>query len=431
MTKIVVIGGGFAGVTTAYYLAKEGLFVELHESSKVIGGRTKSFYNESTLDWYDNGQHLIIKGYSNTLKFFRDTGTLNNFHSLKNPYVDFCFNDSSIKRFYLKPTLLNLLNNIKFNNSSYFENINLFKFLFKVKDINEKNFRYKLCSDFLKEFNQSENLINNFWKIFIESTLNTSLEESDASIFITILKKMFFEDKNNSSLIFNNSDFYNDFFFNIEKLLKALNVCIRTNSVINKVEIQNGKIISIKNVNGDHINADIFVFAIPFWSLEKIFSENYQFVKLIKNLETNSILNVHIWFKDYRPIRKFIALWGSEFHWVFFNQRHITVVKSVAKDLVELKNEKLLDLVISELSRYDILLERSNILDYKILRERRATFKSNSGSIFSRPDNKTEIKNLFIAGDFTNTNLPSTIESAVTSGMKCAKLILESLSQLV
>ncbi|OGU47833.1 MAG: hypothetical protein A2000_08235 [Ignavibacteria bacterium GWB2_36_8] len=111
----------------------------------------------------------------------------------------------------------------------------------------------------------------------------------------------------------------------------------------------------------------------------------------------------------------FYALIGSPLNWIFNHKDHITLVKSDANDIIDKSKEELFEMAVAELKKY-AGIEKEEIKSYKVIKEKRATFVPNNETIDKRPNTKTKIKNLFLAGDWVNTGLPSTIEGAVKSG---------------
>jgi uncharacterized protein with NAD-binding domain and iron-sulfur cluster len=126
---------------------------------------------------------------------------------------------------------------------------------------------------------------------------------------------------------------------------------------------------------------------------------------------------------------KFYGLLDSPLHWIFAKDNHINIVISDADYLAEKSKEEIFDFVTDELFQFTSI-GKTDILNYKIIKEKRATFVPAIDILDKRPNSKTEFKNLFLAGDWINTGLPSTIESAVKSGRMAAELILnEKLNQ--
>jgi len=110
--------------------------------------------------------------------------------------------------------------------------------------------------------------------------------------------------------------------------------------------------------------------------------------------------------------------------WIFNKRTHINLVISDADYLMEKSNDEIITMCSEELQKY-CRLKREDITGYKVLKEKRATIVSSIDSVYSRPSNNTRLKNLFLAGDWTDTGLPSTIESAAKSGRTAAEIALK------
>jgi protoporphyrinogen oxidase len=191
--------------------------------------------------------------------------------------------------------------------------------------------------------------------------------------------------------------------------------------LVKEVVIKNQKIVSIKSENKIYDNFDYVISAIPLYALEKIIPKTTLNINL--ELEYSTILNIHIWLKENNLNDKFYGLLDSTLHWIFVKENHVNIVISDANYLADKSKEEIYDLVTEELLQFTSI-NRENILKYKIIKEKRATFVPAIETLNMRPNSRTSIKNLFLAGDWTNTGLPSTIESAVKSGRIAADFIL-------
>ena len=140
-------------------------------------------------------------------------------------------------------------------------------------------------------------------------------------------------------------------------------------------------------------------------------------------------LNIHQFSTFTSGLRKillpdgFFGLINSPLHWVFNKGTHLNIVISDANELVNKSDEDLIEMVKDEMEKF-FLLDPELISNYKIIKEKRATFIPSNDIIDKRPSQKTNIKNLILAGDWVDTGLPSTIESAVKSGRIAAEIII-------
>jgi thioredoxin reductase len=137
------------------------------------------------------------------------------------------------------------------------------------------------------------------------------------------------------------------------------------------------------------------------------------------NFEHSAILTIHIWLKENKLDEDFYGLIDSPVHWIFNHNDHITLVSSDANDLIDKPKEELFEIAAAELKKYTGI-EKDEIKSYKVIKEKRSTFVPDNENLDRRPNTKTGIKNFFLAGDWVNTGLPSTIESAAKSGRMAA-----------
>ncbi|MGA8263233.1 MAG: FAD-dependent oxidoreductase, partial [Ignavibacteriaceae bacterium] len=142
-------------------------------------------------------------------------------------------------------------------------------------------------------------------------------------------------------------------------------------------------------------------------------------------LTYSSILSIHIWLNKNKLEKTFYGLINSKVHWVFNHGTHLTLVISDANGIIELTKEELFEIAVEELNKY-LNISRKEIRNYKVLKEKRATYVPSNDIIGDRPFTITEFTNFLLAGDWVETGLPSTIESAVFSGRIAAEIIISN-----
>lgn len=420
MNKVIVIGGGLAGISTAINLLERNFQVKLIECSPQLGGRAMSFFEKDLNIFFDNGQHLLISGYKATLDLINKVNAQNNFIIQKNFSV--FFRDKNLKEWSISfsNSLNDLINLMRFKNLNLKDKIEFINFLWKIKNYNDKQFENITVIDLLKSHNQTDTLIKNFWTLFVESTMNSPIDKADASVLIFILRKMFFEDFKNANLIIPIKSFYESFINPAEEFLTQNNVNILKNCCINGFEFQDDKLIVAKDNKGQKHFADYFVLAVPYHTYLKLMKKNEV------ELNFQSILNAHIVFEDYSGEQKFFALWNSPIHWAFFHKTHITLTKSNSDNFLQFNDKELKELFLTEFFDFFPEYRKRKIVYFKIVKAKRATFISDYQSLKNRVKTKTEYSNLFVAGDFVETGYPSTIESAILSGKMAAEEIMKS-----
>lgn len=420
MKKVVIVGGGLAGISSAVYLREKNFDITLIESAPQLGGRAKSFFDNQFNLYLDNGQHLLIKGYESTLDLITKFKAEENFIFQKE--FEILFRDKNKREWSLKiDTIVNsLISFLGFKNLNLSEKISLINFFSKIDKLDDELTEELTTLEFLQKLNQSENLIDNFWKLVIESALNTPIQKTSANVFLFILKKMFVENKSNPRFIIPKKSLLESLIIPAENYLINNGVRVIKNSRIHNIVLKNDLAVEVSDREGRTYRGDYFILAVHPSIVQKLFPD------INLRLDYQSIINLHLKISNKEFSNHFYALWDSIIHWVFFHENHLTIVKSSADEFLNFSNQQILELFIDELIKFfpELKVELSNIKfskkNFKVIKEKRATFLSDISSTKSRPSWKTNIPNLFLAGDYVNTGYPSTIESAVLSGKMIA-----------
>ncbi len=420
MKKVIVIGGGLAGITAAVYLKEKNYEVTLIESSPALGGRTKSFFDSGFNCYLDNGQHILIKGYKNTLELLKKFRAGGNFFYKENFSITFLDKKSNEWQFSISKSVKTVIDFLRLKNLNLSEKISLLKFFMSIKNLKHESLENETALELLERNKQSKNLINNFWKLLIESALNTPIEKTSGQIFLFVLEKMFIEDITNSSLIIPKYSFHESLIVPAEKYLQEKKIKILKACGIEKILIENNMIKGALDKYGNVHFADYYVLAVHPANIQKLINE-YKF-----QLEYQTIINLHIKLSSKKYENKFFAIWDSIIHWVFFHKNHLTVVKSSADNLLKFSNKEIVEIFLNELVLIfpdlseKLIQIKNDPNNFRLIKEKRATFISELNSLKNRPLISTKFNNLFLAGDYVNTGYPSTIESAVISGRMVA-----------
>ncbi|MCX8104560.1 MAG: hydroxysqualene dehydroxylase HpnE [Ignavibacterium album] len=424
MKKVIIIGGGLAGLSAAVHLSKNKFKVTLLEATPKLGGRAYSFFDEKTNTEIDNGQHILMGCYTDTINFLKIINAYKFLNIQKNLEINYLSRNKS--HFRLKTTDISYPFNLLFGLLSFKElnlkeKISLLKFFIKINFTDSEKLYGMTVQEWLKKEKQSDKAIRIFWEIISIGALNTSTEKASAKIFCDILKEIFWKDKFSSKIIIpalplskTLCEPASDFIKSNDGEIRLSEKCIEF--VVDKNRIE--KVITDKNVYEDF---DFVVSAVPFYALEKIIDTS--FLDKQPEFHYSSILNIHLRIKENFLQEDFYAFYDSELHWLFNKRTHWNIVISNADKFMQMNNEEIFNLVFTELKKF-IAISDDDILLYKIIKEKRATFIPDDFTLKHRPSTETKVKNLFIAGDWVDTKLPATIESAVRSGRIAAEKIV-------
>lgn len=436
MPEVAIIGAGLAGLAAGVTLASKGYKVQLFESSQKAGGRTSAFpfnlsspLNNSQKEFQlDNGQHIMMACYHETLSLLKEISALDKISIQEKMEVKVIGPDK--KSYFLKsgflPYPINLFQALMgFDLLSFREKISALKFVHGLKSLDVDTLNGITVKDWLKKNGQTGSLFTGLWEILCVGTLNTSPDKASASIFAKILKIVFLGGKENSKIVVPAVNLSSLFVEPSINFIRSKGGELKFSTPLNlmkSTETSSFELVSRDQSLG--IFSDL-IFAVPHHALKKIAGIE-QHLPAIANtdLEYSSITTFHLFVKNNPLTDNFLALTGSPVQWVFNHGDYITTVTSSSSKWDKMSEEEILKIIFVELEKY-LDIEPANIVDYKMVKEKRATFVCGGENLNYRLDCRTLNPSLFLAGDWTTTGLPATIEGAVLSGKTAAREIIQ------
>lgn len=422
MSKIVIIGAGWSGLTCAYYLSKAGHTITLIEAAPKAGGRARSVKFDQLI--VDNGQHICIGAYHQLRKIIRELGLEqeNLFNILPLELITHGINKLHIKLPNIPAPYNLLLGILSAKNIPWRYKYQTTKFCYRLKKIN-----FKLEQDcdlltFLQNYHQSEFIINNLWEPLAVATMTTNIQEASAQIFLNILRLTFTRSGADSNWYLPATDLSNLLPTHIEKYLLQ----------------RGGQIIyshTVKTLSLDQNLADHYVLAVPPWQAAKLvqplakLNNTYQ---QLKHFTYQPIITIYFEFAD--PVKldyPMYGILGATSQWVFdrrfVNQPNVisVVISSQGKHQTT-EHDVLAAEVLQELQNY--FPDLSMPIKQKVIHEKRAAFTCNVAIQTHRSGPQTGVGNLWLTGDYLNTGLPATLEGALLSGQQTAAAIISSIS---
>lgn len=428
MAKVIVIGGGLAGISSAVHSQKLGHSVRLIEASPKLGGRTYSFIDEKTKTEIDNGQHLLMGMYSNTFELLKMFGSYSKLKFQSKLEIEILKKNNTaivlkaVSIFYPINLIIALF---RYNAFSVKEKLSVISFLLKVFFKSEKKTNRIDALTWLKVNGQSDNTIKSLWELLSVSALNTSLREASAGLFHKILKEIFFGGKNAARMVLTNLPLNKIFIEPAENYFRINNIEHIVSERILELKVDNNKVMSVITDRREITDFDFIILAIPPFAIAKLKHSNEILKSELQEMETSPIITIHIWEKDKTINKSFVGFHNSPIHWVFSNKNHISVVISGADNLIKLNSNEIMNFVSDELTNFIPEFKMQNVTDYKVLKEKRATLKCTTKNEELRKSLKPQLENLIFAGDWTNTGLPGTIEGAIMSGKTASKQLFD------
>lgn len=439
--SVCIIGGGIAGLSASVFLTEAGYRVTLVESSPKLGGRAYSYFDMERDLFFDNGQHLFAGWYKDTFDYLKIIGSLDKLDFQKSLEILFINDEKKIFRLKLPdlPAPMNLFGGLmKFKAFSVKDKLGLMK-IKSLLAINENETeRFSNASELLIKYSQTENLIKYFWEPFCIAVFNTALKNIGAKILINVLKEGF-SGSRNSVLVFPKEDLNKVLVDGASEYLKVNDAKVILSDRVKSIEALE-RVNFVMTEKSGRIESDYFISAVPFFAFrnltgDKIYSEDgYNSDKL----RSSGIVSIHLFFKNdinLKEINKsssgMTGLIGTNVQWIFRkSSKHLSLVISGADDtgITEEENSEIFQIAVSDLKKTIEGFREDEISGYKVIKEKRATFIPDKESEKYRNPQKTRYDNFFVCGDWTDTGLPATIESAVRSAKICCELIKEKKS---
>jgi squalene-associated FAD-dependent desaturase len=424
MKKVLIIGGGLSGLAAASYLVKNNFNVTLIEATNKLGGKTHSFTERVSGIEMDNGQHILLGCYNETLNFLRMISAIETVQIQNNFSINYLMKDYNIhtlKSFPLPHPFNLFFGFLVFPLLKLKEKISLIKFLLKIKFIDSNHLSDLSVKELLNLENQYPRSVSLFWEIISVGALNTSTEKASAKIFCDILKQIFWTNSEGYKIVLPRKSLNETFIYPSINFLMKHNSIIHLSEKCEQVVISNNKIVKIVSNKRNLTEFDYYLFAIPFYSFKNLGLLDLSSL----NLSYSPILNVYFVLKQNPLTLPFYAVSDSNIHWIFNKGNFINITISNAHEISKKSKLEIKNLIIEELEKL-IPGIKNQIKNTIVIKQKKATFIPSKDIIEKRPRPKTEICNLFLAGDWTDTKLPSTIEGAIKSGRVAAESIINN-----
>jgi squalene-associated FAD-dependent desaturase len=443
--EVLIIGGGLAGLAAGVALAEAGRRVRLLEQKPYLGGRARSFRDAATGSVVDNGQHLFMGCYHSTLKFLGAIGTSDTVTF--DPQLHVRFLDADKKLTELRcpslPSPWHLLAGVFFSNSFTFgekmDVLRMGRALRSAKGAADTHgaLEHLTVEQWLSGLGQRESLRRNFWDLLCIAAMNEDPQITSAMLFHRVLRLALFNSPLDSRLGIPRkglSDCYTDA---AARAITSRGGRVELRRDARALLISSGECRGVKLVDGSAIGARTVLSAVPWHVLPRLFPENTMgsssFFSRILNLHPAPIISLYFWFD--RPVTdlEFMGLRGTTIQWLFNKgkilgngENYVSLVLSGAHDHVARSKEDLRDTALRELRSLLPGMRDARLMHSLVIKERFATFSPCVGVDALRPPTVTPIRGLYLAGDWTDTGLPATIEGAVQSGYAAAEAILHS-----
>lgn len=440
--RVVVAGGGVAGIATALRLADGGHDVRLVERRPFLGGRVYSFDDAALCRGLDNGQHAMLGCYRETLALLERIGSSRRLHWLglrmemrELGRTGYLHAGRVPAPFHLARALLGY--RLLSRQEQVAAMWGALRLLVAWRRNPERLARRTVAS-VLAEVGQSEAVCQRLWTPIAIAALNVHPSRACASLFAAVVERAFFGSARDASIVLPGAPLSEVFGEPAAKALGASGVRLSTRTSLAEILVDEaGGVDGVRMRDGAALECDAVVLALPPQAIGALAigtgAAEDVLGSWVRTLAGGvPIVSTHVPLDRTVALPAMLGLIGTTAQWVFHTDRFqsgsggpslLSCVTSDAAELDGLDDREIATRVVAELERYVPEVGRVDAARVRVVREKHATIPATVDATAARPRAATSVPGVFLAGDWVRTGLPATLESAAESArLACAEI---------
>jgi squalene-associated FAD-dependent desaturase len=445
---VIVIGGGLAGLSAGVSLAEAGWRVRLFEQRPFLGGRATSYVLPDG-EHVDNCQHVTLGCCTNLEDFYRRIGAQG-----KIKYFDrLLFQDPQGRTGTMQagwlPAPLHMTGSfLRFAPLSHVDKKSIGSALLEI--VRGKGHTEDLDTpggismlEWLRKRKQTASAIERFWRVVLVSALDEELDRTDARFGVDVFWKGFLSNRTGYRMGVPSvplAELYDGCKGEIER--RGGEVSLRM--PVRAIHFQDGGVGDVECDRGRRESADAYVFAVQHEVLTELLPEDVKarepWLAQLGNIKVSPITGVHLWFDREVMEEPFVTLLDTTTQWIFNKtalyggkngsgkgkNQYLQLVISASYELLQKPRQEIIELCLAEVRQALPAAVKANLLKATVIKEAAATFSPQPGVNRWRPKQQTAIERMYLAGDWTDTGWPATMEGAVRSGYLAAEAVLRT-----
>jgi squalene-associated FAD-dependent desaturase len=434
---VAVIGGGLAGLAAGCALADAGLRVTVFERRPYVGGRASSYEHPGTGEVVDNCQHVLLGCCTNLVHFYEQLGIGDKIRW----FDELVFMEPGGKSSRIKPSFLPA----PFHSMPSFLAASVLSLRDKLAIARAfmAMTRGPLPVDSLENFQawllrhgQTPRSIEHFWKVVLVSALNEELDRISVRYAFQVFRESFLKSAAAGKMGIPSvplSDLYSSAIGYIRE--RGGEVLLRASVTA----ISPRQSVAITSNTGEQ-EFDFAVLAAPFQNAAVLLPADIlaePVKQKLSHFDSSPITGIHLWFdREITPLPHAVLL-DRTIQWMFQKSKFLTtqrentgsymeLVVSASKSLVQKSREEIIEIALRELAEFFPVVKEAKLVKAAVIKEVYATYSILPGLDQYRPEAKTSWPNIFLAGDWTASGWPATMEGAIRSGYLAAEALTES-----
>jgi len=437
---IAVVGGGLAGLSAACALADAGFRVTLLERRHYLGGRASSYEHPGTGEVVDNCQHVLLGCCTNLIDFYHRTGVADRIRW----FDRLTFLEPGGRASFLEPAPLpaplhNVPAFLRFGALGLGAKLAIARAMLLLLEVMPQDSSQNFLG-WLKDHGQTPQAIERFWKVVLVSALNEDLDRISVYYAAQVFRESFLKSAAAGRMGVPTVPLTELYSAGLV-YLGVRGSTVRLRCAVEAVHADPAQVRLA--VAGEELAADYAILAVPFDVLGRIVPADESAQRLreqIAPLETSPITGIHLWFDREITELDHAVLLDRTIQWMFHKSRllgthrngsvghpngergsYVELVVSSSKSLVQKSRQEIVDLAMSELYEFLPAARQAQLVKATVIKEIHATFSAQPLVDSFRPSFTTAWPRIFLAGDWTATGWPATMEGAVRSGYRAAE----------
>ncbi len=442
--SVVVLGGGLAGMAAACRLLDAGSQVTLVEKRPYLGGRAFSFTDPATGQEVDNGQHIFLGCCVYYIDFLKRLGAFEQARlqpKMRAPVLSPSRGAGLLSAAPLPKPLHLLPSFLSYRLLGFKDKALALYALVKIAltDRTRPALAQESFGGWLRRHRQTRRSIDNFWNLIVKPCVNDDVDDVTAAMAIMVFQEGLLRTRGGSRIGYARVGLSKLMGDAAQEYIEARQGRILGGRTAVSLQSDGRRISGALLSDGSAVRGDAYVSALPWNELASILGpelEGQPFFQPMKGLKAAPIVNVHLWYDRQVMDEEFIALVDSPLQWVFnktailgrddSGEQWVTISLSAAFEYVDKPKKALEDSFVAAMAEAFPRARDAKVKRVLVVKQNRATFRCVAGSERLRPTAKTPVENLFLAGDWTDTGWPSTMEGAVRSGDAAAEAVAGS-----
>jgi squalene-associated FAD-dependent desaturase len=446
LQNVIVIGGGLAGLSAGISLAEAGWRVRLFEQRPFLGGRATSYVLPDG-EHVDNCQHVTLGCCTNLDDFYRRVGA-----GAKIKYFDrLLFQDPQGRTGKMQagmlPAPFHMTGSFaKFAPLTSADKRSIARVMLEIlrtkghpKDLGTD--AGMSMQDWLQKRRQTRGAMERFWHVVLVSALDEELDKTDAQFGIDVFWKSFLSNSTGYRMgvpAVPLAQLYDGCKQEIER--RGGEVNLRT--PLRRIVLANGAVEGVEFDGRGKETADAYVFAVPHETLAKFLTDEMRRAEPslanLDKIKVSPITGVHFWFDRTVMTEPFVTLLETKTQWIFNKTQlygnsngsgktqgqYLQLVISASYEFLQKSRQEIIDVCLAEVCHALPMAKEAKLVKATVIKEAAATFSPQPGVDRWRPKQETNVQGMFVAGDWTATGWPATMEGAVRSGYLAAEAVL-------